>query len=170
MALSASAASTGRGSRAEKVKRIFECFDTNGDGGLDRNEMAALVVTVNPWVKFSEDQISAIIDEVFRTYVEFILPDGSSLPLSGLLRTYNDDDGDVDRDFVALSLPTVHSDSSSPNIAAGDAAAHSSPPSVSAAAWTTAVGGVAVAAFAGKMGACVQRGRQGHRRRSTLLP
>jgi hypothetical protein len=76
MALSVSAASTGRGSRAEKVRRIFERFDTNGDGGLDRNEMAALVVTVNPRVKFSEDQISAILDEVFRTYAEIILPDG----------------------------------------------------------------------------------------------
>jgi hypothetical protein len=76
MALSASAASTGRESRAEKVRRIFERFDTNGNGGLDRNEMAALVVAVNPRVKFSEDQISAILDEVFRTYAEFILPDG----------------------------------------------------------------------------------------------
>jgi tetratricopeptide (TPR) repeat protein len=133
MALSASAASTGRGSRAEKVRRIFERFDTNGDGGLDRNEMAALVVAVNPRVKFSEDQISAILDEVFRTYAEFILPDGSGLSLSGLLRTYNDGAGDVDRDFVALSLPTVHSDASSPDIAAGDAAAYSSPPSASAA-------------------------------------
>jgi hypothetical protein len=76
MALSASAMSTGRGLRAEKVRRIFERFDTNGDGGLDRNEMAALVVAVNPRVKFSEDQISAILDELFRTYAEFILPDG----------------------------------------------------------------------------------------------
>jgi hypothetical protein len=58
------------------VRRIFERFDTNGDGGLDRNEMAALVVAVNPRVKFSEDQISAILDELFRTYAEFILPDG----------------------------------------------------------------------------------------------
>ena len=67
MALSASAASTGRGSWAEKVRRIFERFDTNGDGGLDRNKMATLIVAVNPRGKFSEDQISAILDEVFRT-------------------------------------------------------------------------------------------------------
>jgi Ca2+-binding EF-hand superfamily protein len=76
MALSASA---GRGAQAEKVRRIFERFDVNGDGGLDRDEMAALVVAVNPRVKFSEDQISAILDEVFRTYAEFILPGGSGL-------------------------------------------------------------------------------------------
>ncbi|XP_062210684.1 uncharacterized TPR repeat-containing protein At2g32450-like [Phragmites australis] len=118
MALSASA---GRGSRAEKVRRIFERFDVNGDGGLDRDEMAALVVAVNPRVKFSEDQISAILDEVFRTYAEFILPGGRGLSLPGLLRTYEDGAGDVDRDFLALSLPAVESDASSPEIAPGDA-------------------------------------------------
>ncbi|KAL6907584.1 hypothetical protein ACP4OV_002623 [Aristida adscensionis] len=124
MALSASAASAGRGSRAEKVRRIFERFDGNGDGGLDRDEMAALVVAVNPRVKFSEDQISAILDEVFRTYAEYILPGGRGLSLPGLLRTYDDGAGDVDRDFLALSLPPVaaESDASSPEIAArGDA-------------------------------------------------
>lgn len=127
MALSASAASAGRGARAEKVRRIFERFDTNGDGGLDRGEMAALVVAVNPRVKFSDDQISAILDEVFRTYGEFILPGGRGLSLTGLLRTYDDGAGDVDRDFLALSLPTVDSDDSSPEIAAGDSAVSSSP-------------------------------------------
>ena len=146
------------------MRRIFERFDTNGDDGLDRNEMAALVVAVNHWVKFSEDQISAILDEVFHTYAKFILPDGSGLPLSGLLRTYNDGAGDVDRDFVALSLPTVHSDASSPDIAAGDTAAHSSPPSASAAAWTTDVGGVAVADFAGEYGGVRVEGERGYRR------
>ncbi|KAK3147731.1 hypothetical protein QOZ80_3BG0286040 [Eleusine coracana subsp. coracana] len=130
MALSASA---GRGSRADKVRRIFERFDVNGDGGLDRDEMAALVVAVNPRVKFSEDQISAILDEVFRTYAEFILPGGRGLSLPGLLRTYDDGAGDVDRDFLALSLPAVDSDASSPEIAPGDAAA-SPPPAGGAAA------------------------------------
>lgn len=135
MALSASAAaSAGRGARAEKVGRIFERFDANGDGGLDRDEMAALVVAVNPRVKFSEDQISAILDEVFRTYAEFILPRGRGLSLPGLLRTYDDGAGDVDRDFLALSLPPLESGESSPEIAAGDPAAASSPPSGAAAA------------------------------------
>lgn len=92
-----------RGSRSEKVKRIFLQFDTNGDGGLNREEMAALVVAVNPRVKFSEEQINAILDEVFRTYGEFI--DGEKgLTFDGLLRTYDDGAGDVDRDFDALGL------------------------------------------------------------------
>ncbi|KAL6527453.1 hypothetical protein OROGR_016543 [Orobanche gracilis] len=59
---------TTRGSRSEKVERIFQQFDTNRDGDLNRDEMAALVVAVNPRVKFSDEQISAILDEVFRTY------------------------------------------------------------------------------------------------------
>nr|GLL48384.1 uncharacterized TPR repeat-containing protein At1g05150-like [Ipomoea trifida] len=92
-----------RGSRSEKVKRIFQQFDVNRDGGLNREEMAALVVAVNPRVKFSDEQINAILDEVFRTYGEFI--DGEKgLTFDGLLRTYDDGAGDVDRDFDALGL------------------------------------------------------------------
>ncbi|CAK9148244.1 unnamed protein product [Ilex paraguariensis] len=92
-----------RGGRSEKVKRIFQQFDANGDGGLSRQEMAVLVVAVNPRVKFSDEQINAILDEVFRTYGEFI--DGEKgLTFDGLLRTYDDGAGDVDRDFDALAL------------------------------------------------------------------
>ncbi|GLT92042.1 hypothetical protein SLE2022_099010 [Rubroshorea leprosula] len=94
---------TTRGSRSEKVKRIFQQFDANRDGGLNREEMAALVVAVNPRVNFSDEQIKAILDEVFRTYGEFI--DGEKgLTYDGLLRTYDDGAGDVDRDFDALGL------------------------------------------------------------------
>ncbi|KAK4487358.1 hypothetical protein RD792_006018 [Penstemon davidsonii] len=94
---------TTRGSRSEKVKIIFHQFDVNRDGGLNREEMAALVVAVNPRVKFSDEQITAILDEVFRTYGEFI--DGEKgLSFDGLLRTYDDGAGDVDRDFDALGL------------------------------------------------------------------
>lgn len=92
-----------RGSRSEKVKRIFQQFDANRDGGLNREEMAALMVAVNPRVKFSDEQINAILDEVFRTYGKFI--DGEKgLTYDGLLRTYDDGAGDVDRDFDRLRL------------------------------------------------------------------
>ncbi|KAF5740820.1 hypothetical protein HS088_TW11G00900 [Tripterygium wilfordii] len=92
-----------RGSRSEKVKRIFQQFDANRDGGLNREEMSALVVAVNPRVKFSDEQINAILDEVFRTYSGFI--DGEKgLTYDGLLQTYDDGAGDVDRDFDALGL------------------------------------------------------------------
>ncbi|XP_022936647.1 uncharacterized TPR repeat-containing protein At1g05150-like [Cucurbita moschata] len=92
-----------RGSRSEKVNRIFQKFDANRDGGLNRDEMAALVVAVNPRVKFSDEQINAILDEVFRTYGNFIQGD-EGLTFEGLLRTYDDGAGDVDRDFDALEL------------------------------------------------------------------
>ena len=92
-----------RGSRSEKVRRIFQQFDANHDGGLNREEMSALVVAVNPRVKFSDEQINAILDEVFRTYGEFIDAE-KGLTFDGLLRTYDDGAGDVDRDFDALGL------------------------------------------------------------------
>ncbi|CAM6092347.1 unnamed protein product [Calypogeia fissa] len=89
--------------RKQKVNKIFQQFDVNGDGRLNRKEMAKLVIAVNPRVKFSEEQISAILDEVFRTYGEYIEGD-KGLSLDGLLRTYDDGAGDVDRDFDALGL------------------------------------------------------------------
>lgn len=89
--------------RNKKIQRIFEKFDVNGDGRLSKNEMAALVVAVNPRVRFSDDQISSILDEVFKTYSEFIEPE-EGLSLDGLRRTYNDGAGDVNRDFAALGL------------------------------------------------------------------
>ncbi|XP_074273373.1 putative TPR repeat-containing protein At1g05150 [Silene latifolia] len=98
-----------RGSRSEKVRRIFEQFDLNKDGGLNRAEMAALVVAVNPRVKFSDEQINAILDEVFRTYSEFINGD-KGLTYDGLMRTYDDGAGDVDRDFEALNLDLAGDD------------------------------------------------------------
>ncbi|CAL1355722.1 unnamed protein product [Linum trigynum] len=103
-----------RGSRSEKVKRIFQQFDLNSDGGLNREEMAALVVAVNPRVKFSEEQINAILDEVFRTYGEFIDGD-KGLTYEGLLRTYDDGAGDVDRDFDALELELNSDDNNNNN-------------------------------------------------------
>ncbi|KAL3514116.1 hypothetical protein ACH5RR_026833 [Cinchona calisaya] len=89
--------------RSEKVKRILQQFDLNRDGCLNRDESTALVVAVNPRVKFTDDQIHAINDEVFRTYAQFI--DGQKgITLDGLLRTYDDGAGDVDRDFSVLGL------------------------------------------------------------------
>ncbi|KAL8127124.1 putative TPR repeat-containing protein At2g32450 [Apium graveolens] len=92
-----------RTNRSEKVKKIFKKFDVNQDGGLNREEMAALVVAVNPRVKFSDEQMNAILDEVFKTYNQFIDGD-NGLTHVGLLKTYDDGAGDVDLDFDALGL------------------------------------------------------------------
>ncbi|XP_004497804.1 uncharacterized TPR repeat-containing protein At1g05150-like [Cicer arietinum] len=100
-----------RGTRSEKVRRIFHQFDANHDGGLNREEMASLVGAVNPRVKFSDEQINAILDEVFRTYAEFI--DGErGLTYDGLLRTYDDGAGDADESGKAL-VPVSDASSSS---------------------------------------------------------
>ncbi|KAJ7544177.1 hypothetical protein O6H91_09G120400 [Diphasiastrum complanatum] len=90
-------------SRMHKVEKIFKRFDVNGDRCLNREEMAALVIAVNPRVKFSDEQIRAILDEVFKTYADFIEGE-KGLSFDGLLRTYDDGAGDVDRDFDALGL------------------------------------------------------------------
>lgn len=92
-----------RGSRTEKVRKIFQKLDTNHDGGLNRREMAALVVASNPRVKFTNHQINAILDELIRTYGEFF-NGKKGLTFEGFLQTYDDGAGDVDRDFDALGL------------------------------------------------------------------
>eukprot|EP00899_Mesostigma_viride_P004198 jgi/Mesvir1/1377/Mv21649-RA.1 len=89
--------------RYRKVEEIFKLFDKNKDGRLNREEMAAMVQAVNPSVRFSEEQIAAVLEEVFRGYGEFI-DDDRGLSLMGLCRTYDEGAGDVDRDFAALGL------------------------------------------------------------------
>ncbi|KAI3779103.1 hypothetical protein L2E82_08611 [Cichorium intybus] len=66
------------------------------------------IPTVNPRVRFSDEQISAILDEVFRTYDDFIDTDG-------LLRNYGDGAGDVNRDFEALALEMKPDDDNNNN-------------------------------------------------------
>lgn len=86
-----------------KVTKIFSKFDADRDGHLSREEMSALVVAVNPKVDFDDEQIAAILDEVFRTYGDYIDGD-QGLSFDGLLQTYHDGAGDIDRDFRALGL------------------------------------------------------------------
>ncbi|PKU76137.1 putative TPR repeat-containing protein [Dendrobium catenatum] len=96
--------------RRQKVRAIFERVDLNGDGGLDRSELAALVVAVNPTLQFTSDQISSIIDVVFGSYSDFIGDLSSGLSLDGLFQTYADGAGDLDRDFAALCLSKENPD------------------------------------------------------------
>ena len=64
------------------------------------------MVAVNPRVQFSNIQISAILDEVLRTYGDYIDSE-NGLSFDGLLQTYDDGAGDVDRDFDALNLEPI---------------------------------------------------------------
>lgn len=102
--------------RIDKVRLIFERFDANCDGGLDRTEMSALIGSVNPTVKFGPDQIAAVLDEVFCSYANFIDDPAAGLSFAGLLRTYEDGAGNIDRDFAALGfqVPLFQSTLSSP--------------------------------------------------------
>ncbi|XP_010272102.1 PREDICTED: uncharacterized TPR repeat-containing protein At2g32450-like [Nelumbo nucifera] len=60
-------------------------------------------ISSSPKILGLNEQISAILDEVFRAYGDFI-DDENGLSYEGLLRTYDDGAGDVDRDFDALDL------------------------------------------------------------------
>ncbi|KAL3514117.1 hypothetical protein ACH5RR_026834 [Cinchona calisaya] len=90
--------------RSVKVWRIFQLFDLNRDGGLNRDEMAALLVSINPRVKFSNKKLEDIItNDVFGTYHHFV--DGErGLIFDGLFRIYDNGAGNVDRDFIILGL------------------------------------------------------------------
>ncbi|KAL6007683.1 hypothetical protein ACLOJK_033184 [Asimina triloba] len=112
--MNASTSTSTTKTRMEKVRSIFDRFDGNGDGGLDRAEMSQLIEAVNPNVKFSPEQTSAILDEIFRTYADFIADPDVGLSFAGLLRTYDDGAGDVDRDFAALGFQASPPASSSP--------------------------------------------------------
>ncbi|GBG61482.1 hypothetical protein CBR_g21825 [Chara braunii] len=87
--------------RLRKVDMIFRNFDKDANGFLDREEMANLVIAVNPRVTFTAEQINAILEEVFRTYAKYI-DTARGLTIQGLRQTYADGAGDVDRDFSAL--------------------------------------------------------------------
>jgi hypothetical protein len=58
--------------REEKCHIIFQCFDTDHDGHLSLNEMAELVRAVNPDVAFSQDDLAAIIDNVWSAYSAYV--------------------------------------------------------------------------------------------------
>ncbi|KAL7604493.1 hypothetical protein Lser_V15G15836 [Lactuca serriola] len=92
-----------RGRKSEKVRRIFQQFDFNIDGGINRGVVYVLVVTVNPRVKISDEQINAILNEVFRMYEEFIDKE-KDLTYEGLLYRYDNGASTNDRDFDALGL------------------------------------------------------------------
>ncbi|XP_020080559.1 uncharacterized TPR repeat-containing protein At2g32450-like [Ananas comosus] len=103
----------GAPARREKVRRIFELFDADGDGALGRSELSALVAAVNPGVVFTADQLCSVLDAVFRSYAG--AADADRLSLAGLLRSYDDGAGDVDRDFAALFPDLAPSPKPSPS-------------------------------------------------------
>eukprot|EP00271_Cylindrocystis_brebissonii_P009675 TRINITY_DN2471_c0_g3_i4.p1 TRINITY_DN2471_c0_g3~~TRINITY_DN2471_c0_g3_i4.p1 ORF type:complete len:396 (+),score=85.10 TRINITY_DN2471_c0_g3_i4:77-1264(+) len=86
--------------RRKKVESIFLLFDENCDGRLSRDEFTALLRGVDPSVGVAV--LSSILDQVFRTYAEFIEPD-TGISFDGLLRTYTDS-GQIDREFSALGF------------------------------------------------------------------
>ncbi|GKC14107.1 serine-threonine/tyrosine-protein kinase catalytic domain-containing protein, partial [Tanacetum coccineum] len=88
--------------RAEKVRIMFERFDTNRDGGLDKWELGILLFKKNPQNEALEE-VHSDVDKVFRWYAKYI--DGDrGLTCDGLLRTYDHGIDSLDVDFETLGL------------------------------------------------------------------
>ncbi|CAK9881943.1 unnamed protein product [Sphagnum jensenii] len=89
--------------RVQKVRGIVNKFDSNRDGCLNRIEMAALIIAVNPGI--NKEEMEAILEQIFSpSYVGEFIEEPKGLSLEVLLRMYDDEAGDLDRDFDALGL------------------------------------------------------------------
>ncbi|GKA29619.1 serine-threonine/tyrosine-protein kinase catalytic domain-containing protein [Tanacetum coccineum] len=73
--------------RYEKVRRLFERFDVNRDGVLNKEELAYFFIVTTPQVRFSEYAIFNYIDRVLRSYGESINGE-IGLTCDGMLRGY----------------------------------------------------------------------------------
>lgn len=89
----------------QKVRGIFNKFASNKDEGfLIESDMAALVIAINPHVKFSEDSKCDISMKISDYFGQFIQP-AKGLSFEGLLSSYDVGGiGDVDKDFDVLGL------------------------------------------------------------------
>ncbi|MQL75242.1 hypothetical protein Taro_007610 [Colocasia esculenta] len=119
--------------RQEKLKMVFRRFDVNGDGRLDRDEMAALIQAINPRPTLTREQTDAAVDEVFRSYANFLgVGDEPRITLDVLLRSCGDGTAELDRDFKTLGLSLdVHGDAPYSQAAADATAPGISPASLS---------------------------------------
>ncbi len=112
----------GLSTRAQKVRSIVNKFDSNRDDCLNRIEMAALIIAVNPRV--NKEEMEAILEQIFSpSYVGEFIEEPKGLSLEGLLRMYDDGAGDLDRDFDALGLhleSTTEDGTQEPNDAAAE--------------------------------------------------
>ncbi len=108
--------------RVQKVRGIVNKFDSNRDGCLNRIEMAALIIAVNP--RINKEEMEAILEQIFRpSYVGEFIEEPKGLSLEVLLRMYDDEAGDLDRDFDALGLhleSTTEDGTQEPNVAAAE--------------------------------------------------
>ncbi|EIE19554.1 hypothetical protein COCSUDRAFT_67698 [Coccomyxa subellipsoidea C-169] len=88
--------------QSAKVARIFKAFDANCDGGLSKAELLTFVARVNPTVKFTPVQLTAIADEVCLEYAQHVVKAG--LTEDGLRAMYESGNGNVNDDYEALEL------------------------------------------------------------------
>ncbi|KAK9820433.1 hypothetical protein WJX72_010306 [[Myrmecia] bisecta] len=85
------------------VDALFQHFDLGQDGGLNKAELAALVTSCNPAVSFADEQLAAIVSEVFTQYAGDV--EGEvGLSRAGVLKVYSDGVADAQQDCAAVGL------------------------------------------------------------------
>ncbi|PWA57209.1 serine-threonine/tyrosine-protein kinase catalytic domain-containing protein [Artemisia annua] len=96
--------------RYEKARRIFQRFDINGDGGLNREEVTEFLLTMLPELRTNDETISHLVDCMFDFLSEYT--DGEKgITCDGLFHNYEDGIGGLlDSDFELLGLDLKHLD------------------------------------------------------------
>lgn len=54
------------------MRKILNRFDFNGDGGLNRKEMASYLAAVHPEDQLSEERMTSTVNYMFQILGEFV--------------------------------------------------------------------------------------------------
>lgn len=85
------------------MRKILKRFDFNGDGGLDRKEMASYLAAVHPEDQLSEERMTFTVNYMFQILGEFV--DGvTGLSCDGLIKNYDLGEDNLDAHFKILKL------------------------------------------------------------------
>lgn len=69
------------------MRKIFQRFDLNGDGGLNKEELGLYLLTVDPHIKQTQDTLNNIVNNMFILLREFV-DDVTGLTYDGMIKNY----------------------------------------------------------------------------------
>nr|GEY70916.1 UBN2_3 domain-containing protein [Tanacetum cinerariifolium] len=87
--------STNNSQKCEKVRKFFKRFDFDGDGGLNRKEMASYLAVVNLKDQLSEKKMTSNVKNMFGV---------TGLSCDGLIKNYENGEDNLDAHFKLLKL------------------------------------------------------------------
>ncbi|KAK4354055.1 hypothetical protein RND71_026249 [Anisodus tanguticus] len=98
--------------KEEKLKKIFDKFDTNKDEHLGMTEMLAWIMAVEPSLNNDLRRVPFFLSMFLVTYSPFLVG-SKGLSYTGFTRIYMDGHRNVDHDFNTLGLDKTNIGSSS---------------------------------------------------------